>query len=121
MKRSPAAQSLFIWAWGIAFASISCLLNPYAMLEVMNVADNGVTLARMIAVMLGALAIYYFVMASSEALRPMWLATVYIRLGVFPLSIVMLLADWIDVMAVPIFTVDTIGGLWTALALRRSG
>ncbi len=120
MKRSPAAQTMFVWAWWIALAGIGCLVNPDGLLDVMSVAGDGATLVRMIGIMLGALAIYYFVMASDEAFKPLWLATVYVRLGVLPLGIVLFLVDWIDLMVVPVFAIDTIGGLWTALALRRN-
>jgi len=120
MKKSPAARSMFIWAWGIAFGSVGCMVNPYLLLDLMSVTHDSVTLSRMISIMLGALAVYYFVMASNEAFRPLWLATACVRMGVLPLGIVLALVGWMDMMAVSIFSVDAIGGLWTALALRRS-
>ena len=121
MKRSHAARSMYFWSWWIAFASIACLVNPQAMLEPLGVSSNADTLARMIGVMLGALAIYYRVMASDEAFRPLWRATAYVRLGVFPLSLVFVAINWINPLAVVVFAMDAVGGLWTAIALRRRG
>jgi hypothetical protein len=111
---------MFLCSGMIAAVGIACVIFPQILLLLLNLDSQAHTLARVIGIMLVALGIYYYVMSSDEVFRPLWLATVYVRLGVFPLSLLLYGLGWMDPAFIAIFVIDACCGLWTALAMRRS-
>lgn len=116
-----AGRSIFYFGFWVVICGISLLIFPEFSLGVAGITLNDYIPVRIFGMVLLYLAVYYFVAGRSAGFRPLYLATVFTRSSALLLVIILVLIGKAEPIVIGFVTVDGLGALWTALALRADG
>lgn len=116
-----AGRSIFYFGFWVVICGISLLVFPEFSLGVAGITLNDYLPVRIFGMVLLYLAVYYFVAGRSPGFRPLYVATVFTRSSALLFVIIAVLLGMTEPRVIGFVTVDGLGALWTALALRADG
>ena len=116
-----AGKSIFYFGFWVLICGISLMFFPEFCLKIAGIALNDYVTVRLFGMVLLYLAIYYFVAGRRPAFRPLYVATVFTRSSAMLIVIIFVILEMAKPIVIGFVTVDVMGALWTALALRADG
>ncbi|ASS75515.1 hypothetical protein CIG75_11330 [Tumebacillus algifaecis] len=119
---TSAAKSMFVFGIYLLILSMSCLIWPNTVIELIGIGVPGEAsvFIRFSGMMALFLALYYFMAARREHREFMWW-TVYTRPLVFAFCTVFVLSGAFPSIAAFVGVFDIVTACWTYLALRAAG
>ena len=115
---SRAAHSLKVFAGYLAILSIVLVFAPNLLLTTFGFPATTEVWIRVLGLVVFNVAIYYWFAAKSEA-KPFFLASVYARAFILLAFVALAVLGLAQPMLVLFGAVDTLGGIWTFISLRR--
>ena len=116
---SRAARTVYVFAIYLALLALTLLLAPNVPLRFFGLPETTEVWVRVVGMLLGFLALYYYVAVRTES-RPIMWASVLARLSVPAFFTVFVIAGWVDWPLILFGVVDAAAAAWTWSALRGS-
>jgi uncharacterized membrane protein YuzA (DUF378 family) len=113
-----AGRSIFIFSFWVLACAMPLMIFPGLMLGLLGVTSSSDVVARVFGMVLLFLAIYYFVAGRRAEFAPLFRVTVYTRASALPIVTLFVLLTGASPLIILFTVVDSLGALWTALALR---
>ena len=114
------STSLLVFGIYLVGMGVGLVLMPNTVLGILGFSATDDIWPRVVGVLALALAFYYISAARSGVISfAQW--TVSARIGVFVFFTAFVLAKWVGVVMILLGTVDLLGALWTARALKADG
>ncbi|MFD2171209.1 hypothetical protein [Tumebacillus lipolyticus] len=116
---TSAAKSMFVFGIYLLCISLSCLIAPNTVIELIGIGEPGdaSVFIRFSGMMAFFLAVYYFLAARKEQRDFMWWS-VFTRPLIFAFCVLFVLTDSFPTIAIFVGLFDSLAALWTYLALR---
>jgi hypothetical protein len=111
---------MYVFAFYLALLGATILLVPNVLLGLVGLPATTEVWVRVVGMLVGILALYYWVAARTEARGIMW-ASVLARFAVPACLTVFVVAGWVAWPIVCFGIVDGLAALWTWSALRSAG
>ena len=114
---SRAAHTVYAFAIYLAFLAVVLLLAPNMLLGLFGLPATTELWIRVVGMLVGFLALYYYAAARGESRPVMW-ASVLARLSVPVFFTIFVVAGWVSWPLILFGVVDALAALWTWSALR---
>ncbi len=117
---SKSAKSVFIYGIFYAINGLMLLLAPNILLNSLGIEPATEVWIRLAAILLMAIAVYYFLAARYELIVIMK-ATAFIRFSIIFFFTAFVLMKMVSSSILIISIIDFLGGAWTFFMLRKEG
>lgn len=114
---SRAARTLYAFAMYLALLAVVLLLVPNVMLSAFGLPTTTEVWIRVVGMLVGVLALYYYVAARTDARGVMW-ASVLARFSIMACFAIFVVAGWVGWQLILFGVVDAVAAAWTWSALR---
>lgn len=115
---SKAARSVYVWGIYVVLTGLALVFIPNVIFGIVGLPETNEIWVRALGIIAILLGYYYFV-AVKEDFVPLYQASIYARLFFVVASVIFVVLGMVKVNFLLFAAMDTLGALWTFLALRQ--